>query len=187
MPDTPDLSSAVFTKTDIGQQEIRTRSLGLSPLVRRILVIADGKKSGVELAAFLPNADAIHAVLEQLLSLSCLRSETSSETPGRPAAETITKPTGPGASAAPSIDIPGLPPADMRSAKDNEMARNFMVNAINSIIGQHSRISLITDITAARGTEELRHAYIAWQASMADHGMGKRRLPELTEKLFKVL
>jgi len=187
MPDTLDLSSAVFTKTDIGQQEIRTRSLGLSPLVRRILVIADGKKSGAELAAFLPNANAIHAVLEQLLSLSCLRSETSIDTPGRPAPKTSTKLTRSGASAAPLVDIPELPPAAMRSAKDNEMARNFMINSINSIIGLHSRISLITDIAAATGTEELRHAYFAWQASMGDHGMGKKRLPELTEKLFKVL
>jgi hypothetical protein len=75
----------------------------------------------------------------------------------------------------------------MRSAKDNEMARNFMINSINSIMGLHSRISLITDLTAAKTTEELRHVYIAWQASMADHPVGKRRLPELTEKLFKVL
>ena len=50
MPDTSDLSSAVFAKTEMGQQEIQTRSLGLSPLVHRILVLADGKKNGGELA-----------------------------------------------------------------------------------------------------------------------------------------
>lgn len=183
MSDTLDMSSAVFAKTELGQQEIQTRSLGLSPLVRRILVLADGKKSGGELAAFLPNAEGIHAVLGELLNLGCLRAESSSKVAGPPPAEPTAKPL----SAVPFANTAGLPAAEMRSAKDNEMARNFMVNSINSIIGLHSRISLITDLTAAKTTEELRHAYIAWQASMSDHAVGKRRLPELTEKLFKVL
>jgi hypothetical protein len=178
MPDTSDLSSAVFAKTEIGQQEIQTRALGLSPLVRRILVLADGKKKGDELAAFLPSADGIQAVLRQLLSLGCLRAEDG----GQAANQRATA-----ASESFFTDVPGLPPPELRSAKDNEMARNFMVNSINSIIGQQMRISLITDITGAKGTEGLRSVYIAWQASMADHSMGKKRLSELTEKLFKVL
>ncbi|MFT5934926.1 MAG: hypothetical protein ACI83N_000301 [Hydrogenophaga sp.] len=183
MPDTSDLSSAVFAKTEIGQQEIQTRSLGLSPLVRRILVLADGKKNGGELAAFLPSADGIQAVLEQLLSLDCLRAEGGSQA----ASQSATAANADAASESFFTDVPGLPPTELRSAKDNEMARNFMINSINSIIGQQMRISLITDIAGAKGTEGLRSVYIAWQASMAEHGIGKKRLPELTEKLFKVL
>jgi hypothetical protein len=183
MPDTSDLPSAVFAKTEMGQQEIQTRSLGLSPLVRRILVLADGKKNGGELAAFLPSADGIQAVLKQLLSLGCLRAEDG----GQAASQRATAASVDAASEAFFDSIPGLPPPEMRSAKDNEMARNFMVNSINSIIGQQMRISLITDIAGAKGTEGLRSVYIAWQASMADHSVGKKRLPELTEKLFKVL
>lgn len=188
MPDTLDLSSAVFAKTEIGQQEIQTRSLGLAPLVRRILVLADGKKSGGELAAFLPTAAEIHAVLEKLVSLGCLRAEGDGKSASRPAAEPATKPADLSASIA-SLpgDIPGLPPAEKRSVKDNEMARNFMINSINSIIGQQMRISLIQDIFHAETTPMLRTVYHAWEASMADHGMGKKRLPELREKLFKVL
>ncbi len=183
MPETLHLSSAVFAKTEIGQQEIQTRSLGLKPLVRRILVLADGKKSGGELAAFLPNAEGIQAVLEQLLELGCLRAESRSQVASPPPAEPIAK----SSNAAPLVNMDGLPAAEMRSAKDNEMARNFMINSINTIIGQHSRISLVTNIASAKNTEELRNVYIAWQASMADHGVGNKRLPELTEKLFKVL
>jgi hypothetical protein len=183
MPQTLDLSAAVFAKTEIGQQEIQTRSLGLSPLVRRTLVLADGKKSAGELAAFLPNADAIHAVLEQLLNLGCLRAESTSPPANSPLAE----PTARSSNAVPVTHTAGLPAAEMRSAKDNEMARNFMINSINSIMGQQTRISLIAEITVAQTTEQLRNVYIGWQASMADHVVGKRRLPELTEKLFKVL
>jgi len=183
MPDTLGMSSAVFAKTEIGQQEIQTRSLGLSPLVRRILVLADGKKSGGELAAFLPSADGIHAVLEQLLNLGCLRAEVGSQAASQPAPEATAK----SPNAAPFANVLGLPAAEMRNAKDNEMARNFMINSINSIMGQQTRISLIAEITVATTTGQLRTAYIGWQASMADHVVGKRRLPELTEKLFKVL
>ena len=183
MPDTLSLSSAVFTKTEIGQQEIQTRSLGLSPLVRRILVLADGKKRGRELAAFLPSADGIHAVLEELLSLRCLRAEDGNQAASQPAAGANNE----SSSEAFFANTSGLPAAEMRSARDNEMARNFMINSINSIIGQQMRISLITDIAGAKGTEALRSVYLAWRASMADHAVGKRRLPELTEKLFKVL
>jgi len=67
------------------------------------------------------------------------------------------------------------------------MARNFMINSINSIIGQHMRISLIHNIFHAETTEALRIVRHAWEVSMSDHGMGRKRLPELTEKLFKVL
>ncbi len=185
MPDTLDLSSAVFAKTDIGQQEIQSRSLGLSSLARRILVLADGKKRGSELAAFLPSADEIHTVLEQLLSLGCLRAEANSQPAHAPAATTASANAPPGT--APSADLSGLPPADKRSAKDNEMARNFMINSINSIIGQQMRITLVNDIFHAETTEALRAVYHAWAASMSDHGVGKKRLPELRDKLFKVL
>ena len=184
MSDTLDFSSTVFAKTEVGQQEIRSRSLGLTPLVRRILVLADGKKSGGELAAFLPSADEIQQVLQQLLNLGCLRAEAGREAVAAPGASGVA----PAASSElASANVPGLPPAEKRSAKDNEMARNFMINSINSIIGQQMRISLINDIFHAETTDSLRTVYRAWEASMADHRMGKKRLPELKEKLFKVL
>ena len=185
MTDTLELSSAVFAKTEIGQKEIQARSLGLAPLVRRILVLADGKKSAAELAVFLPSADEIHQVLQQLIGLGCLRAEAGGQAVARPGAA-------PGGAsgvprAAPSTDVPGLAPAEKRGVKDNEMARNFMINSINNIIGQQMRISLIHDIFHAENTNALRTVYHAWEASLADHGMGKKRLPELKEKLFKVL
>ena len=186
MSDTLDLSSAVFAKTELGQQEIQTRSLGLAPLVRRILVLADGKKNGGELAAFLPSAGEIQQVLQQLLSLGCLRAEAGSQPVARQGTAPVNAPAS-ASVASPVAGVPGLVPADKRSAKDNEMARNFMINSVNSIIGQQMRISLIHDIFHAETTDALRAVYHAWEASMADHGMGKKRLPELKEKLFKVL
>ena len=93
-------------------------------------------------------------------------------------------------SAAPDDEAPaieGLPPAAGRSAKDNEMARNFMINSINAIIGQNMRVTLVTNIFQAQGSEGLRKVYRDWETSMAGHSAGARRLPELREKLFKIL
>jgi hypothetical protein len=138
-------------------------------------------------------------VLGQLLALGC---EEAREAPQRAAArvpatepqpgpESVVdvelEPEGEPAETTGSDALTALPPADAREAKDNEMARNFMVNSVNSIIGQNMRISLVSDISRAQTTEQLREVYLAWESSMSNHGMGARRLPELREKLFKVL
>jgi len=189
MPETFDLTTAVYAKTTVGQQEIQTRSLGLSPLVRRILVLIDGKRSGSELAPFLSGNGDIEEILDQLLALECVEAQVrvkpmaSSAPAAKAAAVTATHE---GAESSP-IEMPGLPIAGSRSAKDNEMARNFMINSVNSIIGQNMRISLVHDIFHAGTTEQLRVVYHAWASSMSNHGMGAKRLPELREKLFKVL
>lgn len=188
MPDTIDLNTTVFAKTALGQQEIQDRSLGLSPLVRRTLVLVDGKRSGAELSVFLVGKGDIEAVLAQLLDLGCIEAQARSSKAPVASAPAVAAP----AAAAPApvvaeAELQGLPPADSRSAKDNEMARNFMINSVNGIIGQNTRISLVNDIFHAEGTDGLRTVYHAWAASMSNHSMGAKRLPELREKLFKVL
>jgi hypothetical protein len=180
MTEASDLTAAVYTKTPVGQQEIQSRALGLAPLVRRILVLVDGKRSGRDLAVFLAGNGDIVEILGVLLAQGCVVAEA----PRKAASSKAAAPK----AAAPAVDaLSGLPAAETRTAKDNEMARHFMINSINSIIGQQMRISLIHDIFHAQTTEALRTVYHAWEASMADHGMGARRLPELREKLFKVL
>lgn len=190
MPDTIDLITTVFAKTALGQQEIQDRSLGLSPLVRRTLVLVDGKRSGAELSVFLVGKGDIEAVLTQLLDLGCIEAlARSSKAPvaNAPAAAAPAAVAPAPAPAGGDAELQDLPPADSRSAKDNEMARNFMINSVNGIIGQNTRISLVNDIFNAQGTDGLRTVYHAWAASMSNHGMGAKRLPELREKLFKVL
>ncbi|MGS5089266.1 hypothetical protein ACVC7V_22535 [Hydrogenophaga sp. A37] len=196
MPDTLDLTTTIFTKTPLGQQEIQTRSLGLSPLVRRTLVLVDGKRTGADLGVFLSGGADIADVLGQLLTLGCVEArETTQRAAARVPAiepqsgpEAVLDPEGEPAAETPDSDaLAALPPSDARNAKDNEMARNFMVNSVNSIFGQHMHISLVRDISEARSTEQLRTVYHAWMVSMAVHRTGSKRLPELREKLFKVL
>jgi len=184
MPDTIDLLATVFTKTALGQAEISSRALGLSLLVRRALLLVDGRRSGAELSVFLVGKGDIEVVLAELLDKGCIEptGRASVLADPKPRVETPAMPA-----LAEVGELAGLPPPEARSAKDNDMARNFMINSVNAIIGQQMRISLIHDIFHAEGTQGLRRVYQAWSASMADHHMGARRLPELREKLFKVL
>lgn len=185
MPETLDLNVVIFSKTPVGQQEIQSRGLGLAPMVRRILVLIDGKRSGQELAPFVSGSDDIQQILQTLLDQGCVQTQTGAKASAG-AALPASAPA-PLAASPSAKELAGLPAAEMRTAKENEMARNFMINSVNSIIGQNMRISLIHDIFHATSTEQLRTVYHAWAASMSDHSMGAKRLPELREKLFKVL
>lgn len=71
-----DLSAATFAKTAVGQQEIQTRSLSLPPLMRRVLVLVDGQRSGRELAAFVPGQD-VTSLLSQLMAQGCIDTQAS--------------------------------------------------------------------------------------------------------------
>jgi len=175
MTATLDLISVTFAKTELGQREIQSRSLGLAPLVRRLLVLVDGQKRGRDLAAFFGDTN-IEPLLGELLDKGCVQ-----------ARQEAAAAAGPGM-AAPVVDAwAGLPDAATRSAADNEMARHFMINTANAIFGQNMRLTLIETIAKAQGTEGLRQAFLAWQQALQDDRIGVKRLTEFRPQLFKVL
>lgn len=166
-----------FAKTPQGMLEIQTRSLGLSVLARRVLILVDGNRTGKDLGAFVAGSDILH-LLEELLSRECIA----------PVATAVAAPAAaPAPAAAANPELADLPPAQSRSAKDVEMARNFMTNTVNTIFGHHNRISLIEAIHACQSSEDLRRVYVSWAQAMEGNATGKKRLPELREKLFAVL
>lgn len=181
MADAPsNLNTAIYAKTAQGQQEMQSRALGLTPLARRVLVLVDGKRSGQDLSTFVPGGE-IGAHLTELLTRDCIAAVGVVQQAPSPAAAPA-KPHAPD-----EHDLDSLPPAESRSAKELEMARNFMTNTVNTIFGQHNRISLIEAIHGCRTSDELRHVYVAWAQAMETNSTGKKRLPELREKLFAVL
>lgn len=169
----PALAAATFAKTAAGIQEIQSRGLGLPPLTRRLLVLVDGKRSGKELAAFAAGHD-VADILGQLLAQGCIEALAAAE------AAPVAAPAG-------AADLSSLPQASARSAKDIEMARNFMTNTINTMFGQNMRLTLIEAIFTARTADDLRRVYPVWAEAMASIGVGAKRLPELRLKLFQVL
>jgi hypothetical protein len=175
-----DVTSSIFAKTPIGQQEIQSRALGLPPLVRRLLVLVDGKRSGKELADYVPGQD-IAPLLSHLIDHGCI------DTPQFAAAQPQWTAPATQAAAATHPDLAKLPSAGQRTAKEIEMARNFMTNTINTIIGQNVRFTLIKSIHGCASATELRHIYPVWLDAMSGNRIGLKRLPELRDKLFQVL
>lgn len=170
----------IYAKTAAGQQEIQSRALGLPPLVRRLLLLVDGQRSGKDLEVFVAGHDVV-AMFDELLTQGCIEAKAIARPAAAPAA--AAKPAAPSA----SEDLDGLPPANSRSAKELEMARNFMTNTVNNTFGHHNRISLIQSIHACSTSDQLREVYPHWVETMSSSAIGLKRLPELREKLFAVL
>lgn len=177
--DSLDLSASVFAKTDFGRLEIQTRSLSLPPLVRRLLVLIDGKRSGTDLANFVTGQD-VRDLLSQLMAFGCIDVHAHVEPPPAVAqpVERVTGGTG---------DFDSLPAAQTRSPKDVEMARNFMTNSVNTIFRHNTRFTLLKAIHDCKSAQELRAVYPSWVESMSGSRTGAKRLPELRQKLFEIL
>lgn len=183
-----DFHASVFAKTPLGQAEIQSRSMGLSPLVRRLLVLIDGKRTGGELGLFAGGKE-VDPMLSELLDKGLVIMQVAQAPVVVAAAPPDTEP--------PIIDAPAamqgtdwlaaLPSAETRSNKDLAMARNFMTNTVNNIFGHHNRISLVEAIHRSQSSVELRSTYAMWAAALETNATGRKRLPELREKLFAVL
>ena len=175
-----DLTGATFFKTAAGLQEIQNRALGLPALIRRILVLVDGKRSGKELAVFAGGEANIAEVLGQLVAHGCIDAQRVAK-PAPAAAAPLS------AQSDEAAQLAGLPHPALRSPKEVEMARNFMLNTTNTICGQNQRLSLLKSLLACQSAGELRQVYPAWVSTISTVPAGAKRLPELLERLFVVL
>ncbi|MBA4176981.1 MAG: hypothetical protein C0505_10550 [Leptothrix sp. (in: Bacteria)] len=176
--------AAVFAKTAAGQQEIRQRSLRLPPLPRRLLVLVDGKRTVAELALLVPGHDVV-PLLDELMAKACIEAlPTSVGMPSAPEPLPTPPPPPPPAAADP---LAGLPSPAYRSAQQFDMARNFMINTLEAMLGQDSRLELIGQIMSSQGAAELRQHHAAWETALNGTSMGRQVLPELRKKLFAVL
>lgn len=182
--------NSCFAKTSAGVSEIQTRALGLNPLLRRLLVLVDGKRSFSELVTYVSGHD-LSALLEELLGKGCIEEK---EVP-KPAKISAAAPASPQAvaSAVDSVKsfteqgLMALAPMESRSAKDVRMARDFMINTVNTMFGQYTRLTLVEAIHACQSTADLRKVYPEWVRAMSESSIGSRRLPELNKQLAQTL
>ena len=195
-----DFTTTLLGKTPLGIEEMQARKLGLSPLERRVLILVDGKRSFQELAAMAGNV-ALPDILANLMQKGCIQVTGRATTPvapaavppGAPAAATPTAQAaaasaGAASAGAPSAgELAGLPDPAMRSPKEVEMARNFMMNTVNTVFQPNTRLSLLEAIAACKTAEDTRRVYPRWAETIASSVIGARRLPEFREKLFQVL
>ncbi|MBK1682100.1 hypothetical protein [Rhodoferax fermentans] len=174
-----DLLTAVLAKTALGQHEVATRTIGLPPLTRRLLILVDGKRSGQELAMFVAG-HPVAELLGDLLQRQCIEVVGSLTAPPAARSGTLQAATTPTGAQA---DLATLPPPEKRSALELTMARNFMINTVNMEFGQHMRMSLVKAVGESSTAAELRQVYPLWLSTMA----AAKDLPTLKDKLFRVL
>jgi hypothetical protein len=184
---TMDLDNAIFAKTETGQREVKTRELGLLPLARRLLILIDGKRTGKELAPMLMG-QSLDQLLADLIDKECVSLVALAEVVA-PANAAVARPIAPDnpLDASANAALAALPPADSRSDKNREMARNFMTNTLNAEFGMNMRLSLIEAIANCSTSEALRQIYPTWHSTMSSSRNGAKELPKLVEKLFHVL
>lgn len=165
----------VFAKTPKGHDEIATKSGGLSPRVRRLLIFVDGKRSVEELRSMLPADDLQH-------TLGMLEEEGYIEfhdivgiPPGAATPSTLPPITA-------FSELPGTPdPVRL------QQARNFMINTLNAFVGALGTSSLLDRLENAAGHLELRGLYDEWYHSIVMSRDGKREAESLRGKLLNVI
>lgn len=148
-------AAVVYVKTPKGIEEVAERRHGLPQRVRRVLIMADGKRDARQLEEMLP-AEGVAAIVESLVTegfLTALEAPKAEQAP---------------------------PPAD--DEKRFEMARNFMMNTVNAFIGIAGS-SLLMKLEAAQDLETLRGHYTDWQVALNLSRDGRKQLPDLERKL----
>ena len=157
--------AVVFAKTPKGQEEIATKSGGLSPRVRRVLIMIDGKRSVDELRTLLQADDLQHTlgILEEDAYIV-----VASSTQGEPL---------------PSITAFSPLPATHDPVR-LQQARNFMTNTLNAFVGALGTSALLNRIEAAENHGALRAQYDEWYHAIVMSREGKREAEALRTKLL---
>lgn len=165
--------SVLFAKTPKGLEEITLRTGGLTPRVRRVLIMIDGKRTVDEIRAMALADDLSHTLglLEEsgYIELSQQALPTAAADGGLPAITTFR-------------EIPAEP-----DPKDLEMAKNFIMNTLKTFCGPLTHLSIVEAAFAARTPEELRAQFGPWYEAIVETRTGRRRAEELRGQLLKVI
>lgn len=168
--------AVIFTKTPKGHTEITSKSGGLTPRVRRVLIFVDGKRSVDELRGMLQSDDLQH-------TLGMLEEDGYIEVASVSGA----------AGASPAAQAP-LPPitafSELPAMPDPvrlQQARNFMINTLNTFVGSLGASSLLDRIDNAEGHAGLRILFDEWYHAMVMSRDGKREAEALRTRLLQVI
>lgn len=168
--------SVVFHKTAKGVEEMEKRSHGLSPKVRRVLIMIDGKRSVDALREMALSDDLSHTIgaLEEEGFIEVAAMAT--------AAGLVPAPAG----ALPSITAFRDDPAPNDPMR-LQMSRNFMANTVNAFAGSLGNSSLLERISAAGSLDDLRRCFPEWYQAIVMSRDGRREAEALRAKLLETV
>lgn len=166
--------TVIFAKTPQGVSEMETRSGGLTPRVRRILIMVDGKRSVEDLRA-MALADDLSHTLGMLEEAGYIEVHQAIDV--APVADD---------GALPSITA-FRPLPEKVNAKELDMARHFIMNTLKTFCGPMTHLSIVEAAFAAKSHEEMREVFGPWYHAIVETHSGRRRAEELRAELLKIL
>lgn len=166
-----------YAKADKGFAEIESRSFGLSPKLRRVLILIDGHRSFETLKSML-SFEGLEKMLDDLTSQGFIRKVEL----GGAVAEAPVEAVAGGEVVDP---LAGLP--EERQPADLEKAKNFIINTLVHFHGQYTKMDLMRSVKACETHSDLREHYADWLRCMHESRQAEKRLPELTKQLLDVI
>lgn len=168
--------AVVFHKTAKGVEEMEKRCHGLSPKVRRVLIMIDGKRSVDVLREMALADDLTHTI-------GALEEEGFIEVMGiAGAGGVVPAPAGPLPSITAFKDEP--PPVDPMRL---QLSRNFMANTINAFAGSLGNSSLLERLEAAHSLGDLRLCFDEWYQAIVISRDGRREAEALRARLLDTI
>lgn len=166
----------VFAKTPKGADEITSKAGGLTPRIRRVLILVDGKRTVDELRGMVQSDDLQH-------TLGMLEESGYIELVG------VTDQAG--QSAPPEAPLPSItafrPVPEKLNPKELEMAKNFITNTLKTFVGPYTHLSIVEAVFAAKTHEVLREQFGPWYHAIVQTPTGRRRAEELRAELLRVI
>jgi len=166
-----------YAKADKGFAEIESHSFGLSPKLRRVLILIDGRRTFETLRSML-SFDGLEKMLDELISQGFIRKV---EVTGAPPVE-LTPVATARESDDPFVDLP-----EERDAADLEKAKNFIINTLVHFHGQYTKMDLMRAVKACTTHSEVRELYADWLRCMHESRQAEKRIGELTKQLLDVI
>ena len=172
--------SVVFAKTPKGQEEMASRTGGLSPRVRRILILIDGQRSIDDLRDMVKADDLQHTLglLEESGYIEMVQGTPLSTTPTDP---------DPVATKLKEIQTSFRSLPLETDPIRLQQARNFMTNTLTTFVGRIGTSSLLDRIETAPDHTRLRSLYDEWYLAIVMSRDGRREAEALRARLLRVI
>jgi hypothetical protein len=180
-------TTQVYVKTPKGIEEMNSRSFGLTPRLRRVLIMVDGKRKNEEIIGMFTDGDSA-AMLESLIQDSFIvpllsrvatpdeQGDNNSSVAAAPVQPNVTTPAKPIEPVAPPLD----------DAQRFDMAKNFMINTIKAFLGGMGS-GLVNQLEKCSNLDELRPHYKAWRETIVLTRDGRKQADELEKRLAALL
>jgi len=172
-------ANTVCVKSPKGQDEIERRTHGLTPRLRQMLIMIDGRRDMAALQTVFP-PELVAGLMQQLLDSGFV-----TELAYAPAMAVAPAPAAPPRAAPQTAPAPlGEPTA----GKEDPflLGQTFMINLAKRILGIAGD-GIVAKLRAAQDIEGLRALYMEWRNTIKQAPDGLLRLRELEKKLSKVL